>query len=103
MTQPATARLRVRVQPNASRAEIAGWFDGALRVRTTASPVRGQANRAVAEMLARAMGIPQSGVSVVRGRGAREKIMEIVGIDDSEMLRRLDESMAYHERAAAPC
>ncbi len=102
MISPVTARLRVRVQPNAARAEISGWHDGALRVRTTASPVRGKANRAVAEMLARAIGIPRIGVSVVRGHGVREKMMEIVGIDELEMLRRLDEHIALHTRAAAP-
>ena len=102
MTSPVATRLRVRVQPNAARAEISGWYDGALRVRTTASPVRGKANRAVAETLARAIGIPRTDVSVVRGYGAREKVMEIVGIDESEMMRRLDEHIALHTRAAAP-
>ena len=91
MIQPVTARLRVKVQPNAARTEIAGWYDGALRVRTTAPPVRGKANRAVAEMLAHALGIPRTDVSVARGHGIRDKVMEIVGIDEPELRRRLSE------------
>ena len=95
MAKPVTSRLRVRVQPNASRSEIAGWHGGALRVRTTAPPVAGKANRAVAEVLAHALDISRADVSVARGHGSRDKVIEIVGIDELELRRRL-------ERPAAP-
>ena len=103
MTQPVTTRLRVRVQPNASQSEIAGWYSGALRVRTTAPPARGKANRAVAEMLANVLGIPRTGVRMVRGHGGRDKVMEIVGIDESELLRRLDRVVTPEKSAAITC
>ncbi|CAI8018331.1 UPF0235 protein PTH_1821 [Geodia barretti] len=90
MTKPVTSRLPVRVQPNASRTEICGWYGDALRVRTTAPPARGKANRAVAEVLAHALDIPPSNVSVARGHGSRDKVMEIIGIAEPELLRRLD-------------
>ncbi len=89
MTRPVTARLRVRVQPNAARTEILGWYGEALRIRTTAPPSRGKANQAVAEMLANALDIPRTDVGVVRGHGSRDKIMEIAGIDETELRRRL--------------
>lgn len=89
MTKPVTSRLRVRVQPNASRADIAGWYGGALRVRTTAPPVEGKANLAAAAIVARALHIPRTDVTVVRGHGNRDKVMEIIGIDEPEVLRRL--------------
>ena len=94
MTKPVTSRLRVRVQPNASRSEIAGWFGEALRVRTAAPPVAGRANRALVETLAQALDIPRTDVNVVRGQGSRDKIMEIVGIDEPELLRRLEQLVA---------
>ena len=100
MIQPVTARLRVRVQPSAARTQIAGWRRGALRVRTTAPPVRGKANRAGAEMLAHTLVIPRTDVSVVQGYGTRDKVMEIVGIDEPELLRRLNEPVAPGTRAS---
>ena len=100
MTKPVTSRLRVRVQPNASRSEIAGWHRGALRVRTTAPPVAGQANRAVAETLAHALSIPRAHVSVARDHGSRDKVMEIVGIDELELRRRLERVIAPDTLAA---
>ena len=51
------ARLSLRVQPRASRDGIDGWQDAALRVRVTAPPVDGDANAAVARLLARALGV----------------------------------------------
>ncbi len=100
MTEPATCRLRVRVQPNATRTEIVGWSGGALRVRTTAPPVDGKANRAAVDVLARSLDIPRTGVNVIRGHGSRDKVMEIVGIDEPELHRRLKIPVAPDTPAA---
>ena len=100
MTTPATCHLRVRVQPNATRTEIVGWRGGLLRVRTTAPPVAGKANRAVAVALAHALDIPRADVSVARGHGSRNKVMEIVGIDEPELHRRLKIPVAPDTPAA---
>ena len=90
MIRPVTARLQVKVQPNATRSEIAGWYGEALKVRTAAPPVSGKANRAVVEILARALNIPRAAVSLTRGHGSRDKVLEIVGIDEPELRRRLE-------------
>ena len=100
MTKPATCHLRVRVQPNATRTEIVGWRGGALGVRTTAPPVSGKANRVAVEVLAHALGIPRTSVSVIRGHGSRDKVMEIVGIDEPELHRRLKIPVAPDTPAA---
>ena len=100
MTKPVTSRLQVRVQPNASRSEIAGWYGGVLRVRTTAPPLAGKANRAVIETLAHTLNIPRADVSVARGHGSRDKVMEIVGIDEPELRRRLDRVITPNTLAA---
>ena len=102
MTKPVTSRLRVRVQPNASRSEIAGWHGDALKVRTTAPPVEGKANLAAAEILAHALDIPRTDVTILRGHGARDKVMEIVGIEEPELLRRLEKLLNPNARATTP-
>jgi uncharacterized protein (TIGR00251 family) len=71
--------LRVRVQPRASKSAIAGERGGALLVRVTAPPVAGEANEAVVRLLARALGVPASGVRIQRGRSSREKHVLIGG------------------------
>ena len=83
--------LRVRVQPRASRSEIVGWrADGALSVRVSAPPVEGAANTAVGALLAAALGVRTSAVSVVHGERGRDKMVRVDGLTLAEMKRRLD-------------
>lgn len=82
--------LRVRVQPRASRSEIVGWrADGTLSVRVSAPPVEGAANTAVGVLLAGALGVRPSAVSVVHGERARDKTVRVAGLTLDEMKRRL--------------
>ena len=75
--------------PRAARDEVVGWDTGVLRVRVTAPPVEGQANRAVMAVIARALGIRPSAVSVVRGERGRDKTIRIEGMTGDEVARRL--------------
>jgi uncharacterized protein len=81
-------RVEVRVQPRARRDEIAGERDGRLLVRVTAPPVDGKANDAVRGLLAQRLGVPPGRVAVVRGHGGRDKLLEVDGLDDGDILRR---------------
>jgi len=82
--------LRVRVQPRASRAGIAGWRpDGALGVRVTAAPVDGAANAAVGALLAEALGVRASAVEIVRGATGRDKYVRVAGLTVDDVIRRL--------------
>lgn len=69
-------RLTVRVQPRASRSEIAGVHGDALRVRLAAPPVDGEANVELVRFLARQVGIPRSQVRIVTGETSRQKVVE---------------------------
>jgi hypothetical protein len=88
--RPDGGLLRIRVQPRAARAGIAGWRpDGALSVRVTAAPVDGQANAAVETLLAAALGVRSSAVEIVRGATGRDKYVRIVGLAIDDVIRRL--------------
>ena len=83
------AVLRLRVQPRASRDEIVGWQEGALRLRVTAPPVEGEANRAVAALLARVLRIAPSRIRVVSGERGREKLVRIADLGEDDVRSRL--------------
>jgi hypothetical protein len=80
----------VHLQPGAARDEIVGWRDGVLRVRVTAPAREGRANRALGALLAGALGVPASRVSVVRGDTARDKLMSVAGLAPGEIRARLE-------------
>jgi uncharacterized protein (TIGR00251 family) len=89
----ATARpealVPVRVQPRASRDEIVGWRDDALRVRVTAPPVEGEANESVRRLVARALGVAPSTVALVRGDRSRDKVVRVAGLSLADVRARL--------------
>lgn len=92
MSRP-EALVRVRVQPRASRTEIAGWRAEALAVRVTAPPVDGRANAAVTALLAAALQLPPSAVTVVGGERGRDKLVRIAGLSLDELRTRLAREM----------
>jgi len=71
--------VTLRVQPRASRDEIVGWQGEALRVRVTAPPVAGAANFAVERLVAEALGVAPSTVTVIRGVRSRDKVVHVAG------------------------
>ncbi len=75
----AGVRFRVRVQPRASRTEVAGPHEDALRIRVAAPPVDGEANDELIRFLAKKLGVPRAAVSIVSGEGGRDKLIEISG------------------------
>jgi uncharacterized protein (TIGR00251 family) len=68
--------LAVRVTPKAAadRIEVE---DGKVRIRVTAPPDKGKANKAMIALVAKALGVPKSAVSLVRGERAREKLLRV--------------------------
>jgi uncharacterized protein (TIGR00251 family) len=83
------ALVRVRVQPRAARDEIVAWQGDALRMRVSAPPVDGEANAAVARVLARALGVAPSTVAVVRGERSRDKVLRVTGLSLDAVRARL--------------
>ncbi len=79
----------VRVQPRASKDEIAGEMGGALRVRLRAPAVEGRANEALVEFLAQLLKTPRSAVRILSGDRSRTKRMEIRGATRQQILALL--------------
>jgi uncharacterized protein (TIGR00251 family) len=84
-----SARLRLRVVPGAKRDALVGRHGDAWKVRVAAPPERGAANDAVVALLARVLGVPARTVTLVSGHGARDKIVELAGIDARDLEGRL--------------
>jgi len=75
----------VRVVTRAARSEIAGEHNGALRVRVTASPVKGAANRELARVLAMNFKLSQNAVEIISGLNSKSKVVRILGADAARL------------------
>ncbi len=78
--------LPVRVQPRASKDEIAGEMNGALRVRLQAPAVENRANEALVDFLAQLLKTPKSAVRILSGERSRSKRIEIRGVTKQQIL-----------------
>jgi uncharacterized protein (TIGR00251 family) len=70
----------VRVQPRASRDEIAGKWQEGLKVRLTAPPVDDRANEALRRFLAASLKVPLAAVRIAAGERTRTKRVEVRGV-----------------------
>ena len=69
--------ITVHVVPRASRSEVIGEHNGALRVRIAAPPVDGAANEELIRLLAKTFSVSKRDVSVLTGRTGRIKQVRI--------------------------
>jgi len=71
----------VRVVPRASKSEIVGEHDGALKVRIASPPVDGAANEELIKLLAKSFSVPKSAVEIVSGHASKLKQVMITDAD----------------------
>jgi uncharacterized protein len=84
-----STRLRLRVSPGARSAEVVGRHGEAWKIRVAAPAEAGRANEAVVRLLADALALPRDAVRLVSGHGARDKIVQLAGLDSTQVERRL--------------
>jgi uncharacterized protein (TIGR00251 family) len=77
----------VRVVPRASKSEIAGSHDGALKVRVASPPIDGAANAELVKLLAKTFGVARSAVEILSGQSARTKQVKIAGLSAPDFLK----------------
>lgn len=77
--------LQVRVQPRASKDEVAGELAGALKLRLQAPAVEDRANQALVEFLAQLLKTPKSAVRILSGERSRTKRIEIRGVTPQQI------------------
>lgn len=80
----------VRIQPRASKNEVAGVLGAEIKIRITAPPVDGEANKALCVFLGRLLGVPTRRVEIVTGHKGRRKVIRVAGISAAEAMRKLN-------------
>ena len=75
LAQPG-AMLAVRVTPRASRDRVV-LEEGQIRIHVTCVPEDGKANKAVTALLAKALGVAKSRLTLLRGATSRDKLFRL--------------------------
>lgn len=89
---PVGAVIRVKVLPRSSKTEIAGKADGVYRIKLTAPPVDGKANKALINFLAKKTGLPKRKFQIVSGEHSRNKTIRIHEVTSEDVMKSLRDS-----------
>jgi uncharacterized protein (TIGR00251 family) len=89
------AAFTVRVVTRASKTEIAGVMDdGTLKIRLTAAPGEGKANKALIEFLAELLDVKKEQVEIIGGHSGREKLVSVIGVSPEQVDALIPETSA---------
>lgn len=82
-------RLNLKVAPKSSRNAVTGWMGDTLKLAVTTAPEKGKANQMVIDVLAQALDVSRSSISIVRGDTAATKVVEVSNLSETEIHQRL--------------
>jgi len=75
----------VRVVPRASKSEIIGEHDGALKVRIISPPVDGAANLELIRVLAKKLGVSRNDIEIISGGTSKNKRIRVTNLSQSKL------------------
>ena len=81
--------LEFKVTPKASTTEFADLKAEVIRVRVSAPPEKGKANKELIRFIAKRLGIPKATVVLLSGKNSRRKRMLVNGMGKDEVMRAL--------------
>ena len=93
-TRDAGVVIPVRAKPSARRNAIEGTHDGAVRISVTVAPEKGKANKAICELLAKALGISKSQVVLISGETSSQKRVLVHGKTAEEVQLALEQLLS---------
>lgn len=76
--------VKLKISPNASKNEIIKTDDG-VKVKITAQPIDGKANKCLIGFLSKNFKIPKSSIEILRGETSKEKTLLIKINDDDKI------------------
>ena len=82
-------KIVVYCQPGAKQTQCVGLHDGKPKIQLNAPPVDGAANKTLIAFLSERCGVPKSAISIELGASGRTKRVEVAGLSDEELERRL--------------
>ena len=84
------ARLNVKVTPNSAKSEVVAWFDGRLKVKVSAQPERGKANREVIRLLSESLSLRAQDIELVSGETHSHKVFVFTSLNQEQLHQRID-------------
>ncbi len=92
------SQLSLKVVPGAAKAGIVGWLGESLKIKVTAPPEKGRANKEVIALLSKAIKIAPSAIRIVSGSASPFKLVDVAELSRTEIDRRLQMSLHIKDK-----
>jgi len=92
------SQLSLKVVPGAAKAGIVGWLGESLKIKVTAPPEKGRANKEVIALLSKAIKIAPSAIHIVSGSASPFKLVDVAELSRTEIDRRLQMSLHIKDK-----
>jgi uncharacterized protein (TIGR00251 family) len=79
------AVVRIKVLPRSSVNQIVGREEGVFKIKLTAPPLEGKANKALKKLLAKRLGLSKKDVEIISGERSRIKSILIHGLSPKKV------------------
>ena len=80
----------VKVIPGSSETTACGLLGGMVKIKVSAPPEKGKANRRLIVFLAKQLGVKKNSVGIISGRTSPVKSVKVLGISAEELLKQLN-------------
>jgi len=82
--------FKVKVVPGSSRTAVCGLLDDMVKIKISAAPEKGKANKCLLDFLAKQLGVKKNAVSIISGRTIAVKGVQVTGISTKTLLKKLN-------------
>lgn len=81
--------IKVKLSPRSSKNDVLSLEGEPYRVKVTAPPVEGLANKALIALLSEKLGIAKRDIEIMSGKSSRLKTLRIHGLTKADVARAL--------------
>ena len=83
--------FKTKIVPGSSPpTKICGLLDDMLKIKVTAAPEKGKANRCLVDFLAKKLGVKRNAVKIISGHNSPVKQVQVIGISAKALLEKLN-------------
>ena len=82
--------FKVKVVPGSRQTCICGLLGGMVKIKVSAAPEKGKANKCLLDFLAKQLGVKKNAISIISGKTSAVKDIQVIGISAEQLLNRLN-------------
>jgi uncharacterized protein (TIGR00251 family) len=79
-----------KVVPGSSRTSVCGLLDNMVKIKVSAAPEKGKANKCLLDFLAKKLGVKKNTVNIISGKTSAVKGVRVMGISAEQLSNKLN-------------